>query len=709
MARSDLTADDQRLLGAFSRPIEPCRSTPLYRVSLMLVAVVMVALPLAYIALIGVAGYGVWWWATHVGWPSGRGRGSLMGGLLVYVGPLVIGSIAVLFMLKPLFAPRGRSAPPIELDPAREPLLFAFVQKLCRTVGAPMPKRIEVTCEVNAAAGMRRGWLSLFGSDLRLIIGLPLVATLDLRQFTGVLAHEFGHFAQGAAMRANFVVRSVNHWFARVVYQRDAMDEWLVRAASGAGEVHWAAALVLHLARAMVWLTRQVLRVFMVAGHLVSSLLSRQMEFDADRHACRVVGSAAFAAALRELPVIVTAERGAMHDLGEAWREKRLGDDLPALIRANIPQIAADARERIIADGMSGNASMYDSHPATRDRIARGEAEPEAGVFAAEGPADAVFRDFARLSRATTLAWYRDSAGLEVQAGALVPTQALVAQAERRVAGGKAQERWFAGLWRGGLLFAPPEAVAEALDAAALQDAVAALPAAENEAREAHTVLEQLDEAADQAACAVALIDAGLPIDAAAFALPRDTKAAAEASLTKARTQRAAQRDRCAAAADGQRRRLALALAGAAGADGERIARLLACLAALAAHQDSIDRLREDLAALGMLAQNLEGRQEDATFIAAIRRVMSRLRLQLERLRGAWAKAPWPNEVGDEQRTVATRLIARVPTADDLGGIAGATQEALRGAFGLHARILGELAQLAQSAEERVSARAAAV
>ena len=63
--------------------------------------------------------------------------------------------------------------------------------------------------------------LGVFKKDLVLTIGLPLVAGLSIREFGGVLAHEFGHFAQGGGMRLTALVRFVNGWFARVVYERD--------------------------------------------------------------------------------------------------------------------------------------------------------------------------------------------------------------------------------------------------------------------------------------------------------------------------------------------------------------------------------------------------------------------------------------------------------------------------------------------------------
>src|SRR5439155_20614652 len=80
---------------------------------------------------------------------------------------------------------------------------------------------------VNARAGMDGNILGLISRKLVLTIGLPLAAGLDLQDFTGILAHELGHFAQGTAMRLTFIVRRVSFWFFRAVYERDSWDEQL--------------------------------------------------------------------------------------------------------------------------------------------------------------------------------------------------------------------------------------------------------------------------------------------------------------------------------------------------------------------------------------------------------------------------------------------------------------------------------------------------
>src|SRR5206468_1593590 len=86
------------------------------------------------------------------------------------------------------------AALPETIDRSAEPRLFAFVDRLCAAQGAPAPRQIRVDTDVNASAALRHGLISLFRDDLTLTIGLPLARAMTLRELTGVLAHEFGHF-----------------------------------------------------------------------------------------------------------------------------------------------------------------------------------------------------------------------------------------------------------------------------------------------------------------------------------------------------------------------------------------------------------------------------------------------------------------------------------------------------------------------------------
>ncbi|MFM7836244.1 MAG: M48 family metallopeptidase, partial [Planctomycetaceae bacterium] len=148
-------------------------------------------------------------------------------GFMLYAAPLISGGMLLLFMLKPFFSRQPEHTGRRTLKRSDEPILFDFVGRICRAVNSPVPSRIDIDCQINASAGFSRGLLSFFGNDLVLTIGMPLVAGLTMRQFGGVLAHEFGHFSQGAGMRFSWLIRTMNYWFARLVYERDSWDEWL--------------------------------------------------------------------------------------------------------------------------------------------------------------------------------------------------------------------------------------------------------------------------------------------------------------------------------------------------------------------------------------------------------------------------------------------------------------------------------------------------
>ena len=186
------------------------------------------------------------------------------GKVIIYILPLVAGPILMLFMIKPIFARRVCRERRVSLIRDNEPRLFAFVDAVCEAVGAVKPKRIDIDCDVNASAGFRRGLLSLFGRDLVLTIGMPLVAGLTLRQFAGVLAHEFGHFTQAVSMRLTFIIHRINSWFARVAYERDSWDEKLLEWQNNAND--WLVIIFL-VSRLLVWVSRLTLRFLLHVAH----------------------------------------------------------------------------------------------------------------------------------------------------------------------------------------------------------------------------------------------------------------------------------------------------------------------------------------------------------------------------------------------------------------------------------------------------------
>ena len=451
------------IAAAFQGGIPRSKLPAAYRLGIVVVSVVMVLLPLCYLGLIAMVGFGLYFYAVHgvgiVG--SVHGRAGLYT-LLVYLAPLAAGAILILFMIKPLFARPAGQDRIRSITPRSDPLLFAFVERLCEAVGAPMPRRIDVNVEVNASAGFRRGFLSMLsGNDLVLTIGLPLAAGLDLRQFAGVLAHEFGHFSQGAGMRLTYLIRAISFWLTRVVYQR---DEWDERLAAWAEELDVRLGIVLHLARLCVWATRRVLWVFMMVGHAVAGMMLRQMEFDADRQETWLAGSDAFEATSRRIAVLAMASQGAQADLGFFYQEGRLGDNLPRLIMANVEQIPQEALAALEKHLDGETTGWLDTHPCHKARVQNARRESAPGIFRLDLPATVLFGDFDHLSQSATWDYYRSIFGPRFKPTDMHPIDDLLARQNVEKVAIESLERYCSGRFNAirpvplpGAMLAPPE------------------------------------------------------------------------------------------------------------------------------------------------------------------------------------------------------------------------------------------------------------
>jgi hypothetical protein len=411
---------EAELAAAFTGAVPRTRVPLSYRFGVLLASGVMVALVAVYLSLIAAVGWLVFYHFTHHGGllsMPGGGRARALA-FIVYAAPGFIGPVVIFFLFKPLLARPAKQERTRSITRQGEPMLFLFVDRVCESVGAPVPKRIDVDCDVNASASFRRGLLSFLGKDLVLTIGLPLLAGLSCREFGGVLAHEFGHFAQGAGMRMSYLVRSLSGWFMRVVYQRDQWDEWLESTSEDLDlRIGW----VVLVAQGAVAVSRGVLWVLMRIGMLVSGILLRQMEFDADRYETKFAGAEAFASTSRKLGRLSLASQLASAQINEHLVDRRLVDNLPALISINARAMPPETAAKFDAEADAVSTGWYDTHPCQRDRVAAAQRLGGEGVFRLERPARELLADFAAQAKATTWDLYMGAFGPKVPRDALVP------------------------------------------------------------------------------------------------------------------------------------------------------------------------------------------------------------------------------------------------------------------------------------------------
>ncbi|MBI1372311.1 MAG: M48 family metalloprotease [Phycisphaera sp.] len=366
-------------------------------------------------------------------------RGASFMSVLWYVIPGLFVLAAVLLMVKPLFRWGKADIEPIELSRANEPLLYEYVDRLCRLLGTPTPHGIKVELSVNAGASMR-GWGK--NRKLELLLGLPLIAGADLRGLTGILAHELGHFTQGAASRLQISITRMNLWLARVVYERDRFDYWVHRLSSpGYGPIR----PVFYAVRGMVSLGRRLLWLFMMMSHAASCVVSRRNEYDADRYMAAVCGSEAVGATLQGVGLLDMALDATYNDLTEGWRHKRLADDLPRLVAARAERMSARNHDLLVRLIQADRTRWLDTHPALVDRVGAARRLNLTALLDDDRPASDLFAAFDNLCRRATRTLYEKRLGDEFKDAHLVSTKQLAAELAANEEAHRALRRYFQG------------------------------------------------------------------------------------------------------------------------------------------------------------------------------------------------------------------------------------------------------------------------
>lgn len=691
--------------------IAPAPIGPLYKLGTTLTALAMVLLPLVYLGLIGGVAWAIYAQVTSEPELLTGSRHS-RDDSWSFLTP-IIGVIVIVFMIKPLFARRQRTTPPMEIKREQHPRLFAFIEEICTLVRAPRPRRVTVDLNVNASASFRRGWWSLAGNDLTLTIGLPLVTGLSTRELGGVFAHEFGHFAQGAGMRLTYMIRSINAWFARLVYERDRWDEFLRAAAS---KIDFRIGLILHLARAMVWLTRKVLWVFLHAAHGISCFMLRQMEFDADHYETQVAGSAAFQRTCRALPVIGAGWRRAVGRQQESFAAKRLVDDLATYTALETQRVSAETRTAIGKMVEEAKTGWFDTHPADADRMRAAERAQAAGVLAGDGPATELFGDFPALARQATADYYRIECEINLANVQLLPLAEVEGEAEKLAETERVTEDFFQNLLTlrtmiflspGELRQTPPMDQLELEARTAVQVHASAMA-------DVKPQVEQLlaaDRVGLQAAQAQALLAAGFKLNKPAeFGLKRGHRADADAAAANARTQIAEQvaglEQRLAAV----RARLvaglrfyflAPRLARLDAADGEEIERLTRIIGRLENVAPSLVNLRNQSAAFELLLHN-NSDEVSQTFINTARSTGQEIARAVAHITGALENLEYPFGHALGSVSLVDFLVEAHTHADESIHAFLRGQALLDRLFTLYYRIMGRLALLALRAERAV-------
>lgn len=207
--------------------------------------------------------------------------------LFLAIGLASMGFFVLFFLLKFLFVRRKVDRSHLlPIDLTQEPRLKQMLEEVVETIGTQMPKSVYLSNEVNASVFYDSSFLSMFLPIRKnLQIGMGLVNTLSEEQFRAVIAHEFGHFAQ-RSMKLGSYVYFVNKAIYNLLYENDTYGNLANRWANASGYFYFFILVAMKLVQACQWVLRKLYDVV----NMRYLALSRQMEFNADEVAARVVG-----------------------------------------------------------------------------------------------------------------------------------------------------------------------------------------------------------------------------------------------------------------------------------------------------------------------------------------------------------------------------------------------------------------------------------
>ncbi|PCJ46075.1 MAG: hypothetical protein COA99_03470 [Moraxellaceae bacterium] len=225
-----------------------------------------------------------------------------------------------------------------------QPELYAFVEKIAQLAGVPNPSMIRL--DAQAGLILKSKELTLFQShrgQSELIIGLPLLYSLSVRQLAGVINHAFSGYDARACLNGYPFIASVNSWLYKISSIPIRSD--IVGASShGLKKVVW---LIQHpfdlLAGKFFYLLYSL-------SSAISFTVSRKMDMAADLSSAQFAGSTEFRITQLKLRALVYGQKSANEALLEGLRRGELSSNYAAMVAKFADVLKSELRPKLMRE-----------------------------------------------------------------------------------------------------------------------------------------------------------------------------------------------------------------------------------------------------------------------------------------------------------------------------------------------------------------------
>lgn len=301
--------------------------------------------------------------------------------IVAYVSIIAMCLMFGLFLVKFLFT-SSKANNQIKMEVKEEdcPQLFALIRETATEARCNMPHKVYLTSDINAYVNFNTNFLSMFlPIKKNLTLGVGLFAHTNTEEIKGIVAHEFGHFSQ-ESMKVGSAVYTSNIILYNLTYGEDAWDRLLERWL----KIEWMG--INFFGYFTLWFINQIrfmLHRLYTYVNLAQSELSRQMEYDADAIACKIVGKEALVSGFYKMEWNINCVENTNEAISKLRAEGKMADPFEMLEQ----QILIDLEELGLTMKASEFVShelctqdkpvrrflyedLWESHPADSDRIA---------------------------------------------------------------------------------------------------------------------------------------------------------------------------------------------------------------------------------------------------------------------------------------------------------------------------------------------------
>lgn len=340
----------------FGHSAGPMTSSALMQSRYWFLSIAIGMVPLAGLVLVGVLVAWLVYGNTQA--ISQYSQNGLTFDIALYIGYSLFGGGVLAGLVQRVLLTTKSNSRYVILHRDQQPELYAFVEKISFLVGVPAPSVIKLDAQVGLLLKSKE--LSLFqrrGGRTELVIGLPLLYSLSVRQLAGVITHAFSGYDAKACLNGYPFIASVNSWLYRA---SNASSEQKIVASRSKGIF------------TLVWLiqwpfdlfAQQFFHLLYRVSSAISFNVSRKMDMAADLTSAQVTGSTEFRTTQFKLRALFYGQKSANEALAEGFlrgeltanyaeRVVKLANSLklelrPTLIREMEDLVTPMSRSRVV-------------------------------------------------------------------------------------------------------------------------------------------------------------------------------------------------------------------------------------------------------------------------------------------------------------------------------------------------------------------------